>query len=135
MALLRERIAGMEARAATQKQRLEHLQVTGTDPDTVHLASDLLEQMKISVALMQDALRILEDPSGRAAAFGFTTPIDDGLVNPNDPRSIEHWASRLEVSRDLLLELVREAGPSAHAIAKTLGKRQTTGAPRKAERR
>jgi CheY-like chemotaxis protein len=128
-ATLQARIVSAENRMATQLHRVQRLQIQGADPYGMQLASDLLDQMRISVELMRDALRGIANAEQRIGDI-ITQPIDDGVIDLENARSVSGWSERLRIPQDRLLELVDEVGPSARAIARHLG-RHTTGPSRK----
>jgi hypothetical protein len=112
---------------------VERLQIQGVDPAGTHHASDLLEQMMTSADFMRARLRLLEDPAEPSAIERLESPVDDEIVDLEDPRSVEAWSRRLGIPAALLLETGREVGPSARTILRAVGRQQQTdGRPRKA---
>jgi DNA-binding response OmpR family regulator len=130
MAQLRDRIAGTEARIVTQRRRVDRLRFQGMDPSEVEMASDLLEQMKTSVEHMRAKLGQLEDPS--ASSSELDGPIDDEIIDLDDPRSVRAWSDRLGIPTALLLKIGAEVGASARTILRAFNRQvRTGGVPRK----
>jgi DNA-binding response OmpR family regulator len=132
-AMLQARVAEAENRMATQLHRVQRLQVQGADPFAMQLAADLLDQMRIGVELMRDALRGIANAEKRIGDI-ITQPIDDGIVDPENPQNLARWADKFGVSLEQLLALADEVGPSVRAIARHLS-RHTNGPSRKSSER
>lgn len=129
---LRDRIAGTEARMATQRRRVDRLRVQGVEPAEAEMAADLLEQMKASVEFMRAKLIRLENPSGTAPSDALDGPIDDEIIDLDDPRNLQGWSARLDIPTALLLKIGAEVGPSARTILRAFSRQaRTGGVPRK----
>jgi len=128
-ALLEARIAEAEGRMARQLHRVQRLQVQGSDALAIQLATDLYDQMRVSVGLMRDALQGISDAATRAGDV-IRRPIDDGTIDPDNAQSVATWSAKLGIPGELLLDLVYEVGPSARAISRHLSN-ETNGPSRK----
>jgi hypothetical protein len=128
---LRSRIETGERRLTRQRRRLERLQFEGHDPYSLQIAADLLEQMNISVELLKDTLRAIEQQHRTPAGFAIRRPISDDMIDTADVRSVAQWADRFNVTQAKLLELANLHGASARLIERALGQEKMTGPCRK----
>jgi DNA-binding response OmpR family regulator len=129
---LRQRVETGERRVATQRRRLQRLQFEGHDRHSVQFATDLLEQMQISLDLLKQTLAMFEKHGARAAASAaIKRPINDDTIDPSDPQSLAHWAEQLGTTPKHLAEMLLEHRPSARVIARALGLEKYDGPSRK----
>jgi DNA-binding response OmpR family regulator len=131
-AILRQRVEAGERRVATQRRRLQRLQFEGHDRHSVQFATDMLEQMQISLDLLKQTRDMFEKHGARAAASAaIKRPINDDTIDPSDPKSLAHWAEQLGTTPKHLAELLLEHRPSARVIARALGLEKYDGPSRK----
>jgi DNA-binding NarL/FixJ family response regulator len=128
--LLRQRIEEAERRLATQRRRVEKLQVEGFDPQRLQLAWDLFEQMSAALDTMRRVKQSLERSQNAARQISLP-PISDAMIDANDPKNLEHWANELRITPDHVRELVAEVGPSSRLVTKAIGQEAMFGPSRK----
>jgi hypothetical protein len=132
---LQQRIITGERRVATQHRRIQKLQFEGHDPFSIQIAADLLGQMQVSLNLLRQTLTVFENMDrvspAAAAARVVTRPINDDIVDRDDPKSVLYWADKLGTTPAHLTELLVNHHPSAHVIARALDLETNTGPSRK----
>ncbi len=131
--VLLERIASSERRIATQRRRVQKLQFEGHGVEALQGATDILEQMKISVELMKTTLRAIETSPRGLAGSAILRPISDDLIDVDDPRNLETWAAHFGTTVGRLLDLIATAGASAHQVARALDLESMQGPCRKSK--
>ena len=128
-AMLETALAAAEARASTQRRRIEKLAVEGNDAESIRLAEEVLDQLNRTAQILGD---LLKEMSGDVLAHSSASQDPArAIINVGETESLAHWALHFSISVERLKEIIAEVGPAAADVARYLDRAALVGLARK----